>query len=124
MNFGETWSVVLWELSGELNEDMWETIRLQEVYDNYNNVQNIEVHEKIASCCLGGGYFDVKFFIVLFLVTLLLIYLYVLLILFCFYRCKKQKHPFKQALKKSWLWGIVVSIVVLCLLFLFWNIFA
>jgi amino acid transporter len=47
-----------------------------------------------------------------------LLYLIILFAFFWYYKYKKDKQPFKQALKKARLWGIIVSIVVFGVFFL------
>jgi len=46
------------------------------------------------------------------------IYLIILFAFFWYYKYKKDKQPFKQALKRARLWGIIVSIVVFGVFFL------
>ena len=118
MSLGVSWLGISWGLSGEVIEDMWQDIRLQELYNKYYNAKSIIVSGTVNQCCSNWTYLDIKFLLFLIFATLLLIYLLVLLILFCFYRYKKEKNPFKHALKKSRLWGLVISILVFCAVFL------
>ena len=118
MSLEVSWFEASWELSEERIEDIWENIKLQGIYDKYYNTESVIVSETLDQCCSTWTYIDIKFLLSLIFAVFLLIYLYVLLILFCFYRYKKEKHPFKHAFKKSRLWGTVISILVFCFIFL------
>ena len=49
----------------------------------------------------------------------LLIYLTVTLIVYVIFRVKKHEHPFIDALKISWIWWIIIALVLYFLYYIF-----
>lgn len=129
MSIGESWFEVIWQLSGE---DIWNVVwkiennnwtMPQELLERYIDKAN-SLNIDSVTCCWNDNSISIMQYLhyLLFwlkpLLFLLLIYSFVLLILFCFYRYKKIEHPFKQSLKKTRLWGFIVSIIVYVIIFI------
>ena len=98
-------------------EEIW-TAEIWSVWEKYNTLSN-NLDSQTDCCTDSRAWIYAWIYVIIRWIAIsLTIYLIILFVFFWFYKYKKDKHPFKQALKKSRLWGIIVPILVFGVAFL------